>query len=62
MIIPLRPAHPGGARLLETGRNKGKLEITVESETPLDDWLVELEARLRELPAGSGFHARPPVR
>ena len=45
VVIPLRPAHPGGVRLLPSG----KLEIRVESETPLDDWLPELERMLRGL-------------
>ena len=44
VVIPLKPAHPGGVRRLPNG----KLEIVVESETPLDAWLPELEARLRE--------------
>jgi len=43
-VIPLKPAHPGGVRMLPNG----KAEITVESETPLDDWLPELERMLRE--------------
>ena len=42
VVIPLRPAHPGGVRRLPNG----KLEIVVESETPLDDWLPELERLL----------------
>lgn len=45
VVIPLRPAHPGGARILANG----KLEIVVESETPLDDWLPILEASIRDL-------------
>ncbi|HZP40104.1 MAG TPA: hypothetical protein VFD84_01190 [Candidatus Binatia bacterium] len=45
VVIPLRPAHPGGARVLPNG----KLEIVVESETPLDDWLPVLEAAIRTL-------------
>jgi hypothetical protein len=44
VVIPLKPAHPGGVRRLPNG----KLEIVVESELPLDAWLPELEARLRE--------------
>jgi hypothetical protein len=45
VVIPLRPTHPGAVRVLENG----KVEIRVESETPLDDWLPELEAMLRRL-------------
>lgn len=48
VVIPLRPAHPGGVRRLPNR----KLEITVESETPLDQWLGELETTLREQTAG----------
>jgi hypothetical protein len=50
VVIPLRPAHPGGVRVLPGG----KLEIQVESETPFEDWLAELErmiARVLEPPA-----------
>jgi hypothetical protein len=47
VVIPLRPAHPGGVRRLPNGT----FEITVESETPLDEWLLELE---RLLAAASG--------
>ena len=39
VVIPLRPVHPGGVRVLPGG----KLEIQVESETPFEDWLPELE-------------------
>jgi hypothetical protein len=42
VVIPLRPRHPGGVRRLPNG----KLEIVVESETPLADWLPELERLL----------------
>lgn len=52
VVIPLKPAHPGTVRVLEDGRNKGKVEIVVESEGDLDAWLPELEARLRELMKG----------
>ena len=43
VVIPLKPVHPGGVRVLANG----KLEIRVESETPLDEWLPELEAMIR---------------
>jgi len=43
VVIPLRPTHPGGIRTLPNG----KVEIRVESETPLEAWLVELEHELR---------------
>ena len=39
VVIPLKPAHPGGVCVL----SNGKLEIRVESETPLEEWLPELE-------------------
>jgi hypothetical protein len=42
VVIPLRPASPGGARRLPGG----KIEIVIESERPLDEWLPELETRL----------------
>ncbi|HZR84884.1 MAG TPA: hypothetical protein VFD92_27560 [Candidatus Binatia bacterium] len=45
VIIPLRPVSPGSARRLPNG----KIEILVEAERPLDEWLPELEARLVEL-------------
>jgi hypothetical protein len=45
VVIPLRTVHPGTARILPTG----KLEIRVEAETPLDEWLPELEAAIRRL-------------
>jgi hypothetical protein len=43
VVIPLRPVHPGGIRTLPNG----KVEITVESETPLEEWMPELERLLR---------------
>lgn len=49
VVIPLRPASPGGARRLPGG----KIEIVVEAERPLEEWLPELEARLVAL-AGRG--------
>ena len=45
VVIPLRTEHPGAVRLLENG----KLEIRVERETPLEDWLPELEALIRHV-------------
>ena len=50
VVIPLRPVHPGTARVLANG----KLEIRVESERPLDEWLPELEAMIRRVMAGAG--------
>jgi hypothetical protein len=50
VIIPLKPAHPGSVTVLPSG----KTQIVVDSETPLDDWLPELEARLRALLDGAG--------
>jgi hypothetical protein len=50
VVIPLRPVHPGGVRKLPNG----KLEIQVESETPLEEWLPELE---RLLAAAAGRSA-----
>jgi len=49
VVIPLRPAHPGGVRILEGGKNAGKLEITVDAETPIEDWLPELETMIRRV-------------
>ena len=44
VVIPLRPVHPGGVRLLPDG----KFEIRVESETPFDEWLPDLERQLAD--------------
>ncbi len=44
VIIPLKPVHPGGISTLKNG----KVEIRVESETPLAEWLPELEQLLRD--------------
>jgi hypothetical protein len=44
VVIPLRPAHPGGIRTLPNG----KVEITIESEGSLAEWLPVLEQQLRE--------------
>jgi hypothetical protein len=45
VVIPLKPVHPGRVRLL----GNGKVEIQVESETPLEAWLPELERLLAQL-------------
>jgi len=39
VVIPLRPVHPGGVGVLPNG----KLEIRVEADVPLEEWLPELE-------------------
>jgi len=44
VVIPLRPVHPGGVRLLPDG----KLEIRVESETPFEEWLSDLERQIAD--------------
>ena len=49
VIIPLRPAHPGGVRRLPNG----KLEILVEGQTSLDEWLPELERQLAAVTSAS---------
>jgi hypothetical protein len=43
VVIPLRPDSPGRMRVLPNG----KVEIVVESERPLDEFLAELEVWLR---------------
>ena len=43
VVIPLRPESPGRMRALPSG----KVEIVVESERPLEEFLGELEAWLR---------------
>ncbi len=48
VVIPLKPASPGTVRTLPNG----KVEIVVDAETPLDDWLPQLETRLRAMLAG----------
>jgi hypothetical protein len=44
VVIPLKPASPGGIRALPNG----KTEIVVDAATPLAEWLPVLEAQLRE--------------
>jgi hypothetical protein len=38
LVIPLGPATPGRVRRTPSG----KLEITVDGERPIEDWLTEL--------------------
>ena len=45
LVIPLGPRHPGRVRRLPTG----KIEIVVEREGELQDWLPTLEAELRKV-------------
>ena len=45
VIIPLRPATPGGVRRVPNG----KFEITVDAVVPIDDWLPTLEQHLRSM-------------
>ena len=40
LVIPLAPGRPGKVRRLPSG----KLEIVVDAETPLDEWLRGLPA------------------
>jgi hypothetical protein len=40
LVIPLAPGRPGRVRRLPSG----KLEIVVDAETPLDEWLRQLPA------------------
>lgn len=48
VIIPLKPAHPGSVTVLPNGKTR----IVVDAETPLDEWLPEMEAALRALRDG----------
>ncbi len=43
LVIPLRPAHPGGVRRLGPAR----LEITVERDEDFEQWLTALESAIR---------------
>ena len=40
LVIPLGPATPGKVRKLSSG----KLEITVDAETPIEEWVKGLPA------------------
>jgi hypothetical protein len=43
LVIPLGPATPGRVRRLPSG----KLEITVEAERPIQEWVKELPALIQ---------------
>jgi hypothetical protein len=43
LVIPLGPGRPGRVQRLPSG----KLEIVVDAETPLAEWLKDLPARIR---------------
>jgi hypothetical protein len=44
VVIPLRPENPGRMRVLPNG----KAEIVIDAERPLDDFLRDVEAWLRD--------------
>ena len=44
LVIPLGPASPGRVRKLPSG----KIEITVDAQLPLDEWLKGLPALIRQ--------------
>ncbi len=44
LVIPLGPASPGRVRKLPSG----KIEITVDAQAPLDEWLKGLPALIRQ--------------
>ena len=44
LVIPLGPATPGRVRKLPSG----KIEITVDAQAPLDEWLKGLPALIRQ--------------
>jgi hypothetical protein len=43
LVIPLGPGRPGGVRRLASG----KIEITIDADTPLEEWLKDLPDRIR---------------
>jgi len=45
VVIPLRTEHPGRVSILKDG----KLEIVVERDGEFEQWISQLEARIREL-------------
>jgi hypothetical protein len=45
VVIPLRPEHPGRVRILPNG----KLEIVVERDDDLDEWMAGLSGQIAAL-------------
>jgi hypothetical protein len=45
VVIPLRPGSPGEVTRLANG----KLQIVVDSDVPIDEWLATLDAQLTRL-------------
>ena len=45
VVIPLHTEHPGRVSILKDG----KLEIVVERDGDFEDWITQLEARIRDL-------------
>jgi hypothetical protein len=48
LVIPLAPRHPGRVRRMPNG----KIEIVVESDGDLGEWLAGLEAELAGISRG----------
>ena len=44
LVIPLGPQSPGRVRKIPSG----KIEITVDAQAPLDEWLKGLPALIRQ--------------
>ena len=44
LVIPLGPQNPGRVRKLPSG----KIEITVDAQVPIDEWLKGLPALIRQ--------------
>ncbi len=59
VLIPLKPAHPGSVRV----RPDDRLEIVVDSQTPLEAWLGVVREQVREIVAsraGARLKRDPP--
>ena len=57
LVIPLMPRHPGRVRRMPNG----KIEIVVDSEGDVSEFLAGLEAEIRKLPtAAPAPSGRPP--